>query len=321
MASFLVQITHPTKNLQASVRVNQFTQTALDAAFQNVHTRSNGVKDRTKLLRDASSLQTQTVIWGGVRCNILSLASDPHLKTKRDALKKVLEALAGQTGMDISGNTMDVCMVSTRSTPQTSHSNMSVGYVYQDADSSPSTQRVCLILGDSICEKGSDTLVADSVHDYYKGTFTVSAKLWRAMAAVHHEFGHIFHQLHSPHHYWAIQDLHAAVVAKTNFATSSGYSTFVGSPSFQVLQDVDTAMLAYGRMLSGYATKHPLEVVAETYSSLMVGAPLSSEQTTAYTAMGGFLPTTGAVHKRTGKNWVKRNILYPVAEAIGFIGE
>lgn len=321
MATFLLQITHPTKSLQASVRVNEFTQTALDAAFQNVHTRSNGVKDRSKLLTNASSLQTQTVTWGGVSCKILSLASDPHLKTKRDALKKVLEALSGQTGMGIPGNAMEVCMVSVHTTPQTSYSNMSVGYVYQDANNSPSTQRVCLILGDSICEKGSDTLVADAVHDYYKGTLTVNADLWRAMAAVHHEFGHLFHQLHNPHHYWAIQDLHAAVVAKTKFAATSGYGSFVGSPSLQVLQDVDDAMLAYGRMLSGYATKHPLEVVAETYSSLMVGAPLSSQQTTAYTAMGGFSPTTGAMHKRKGKNWVKRNVLYPLAEAIGFIGE
>src|SRR5262249_49610415 len=45
-------------------------------------------------------------------------------------------------------------------------------------------------------------VIADRIYDYYKPTYTVSAKEKCALNQALHELGHIVHQLNSPHDYW-----------------------------------------------------------------------------------------------------------------------
>lgn len=72
-----------------------------------------------------------------------------------------------------------------------------------------------------------------------------------------------------------------------------------------------------GRTISGYASGHPNEVVAEVFSGLAMGAPIADNVRTMYNAFGGPQPPDALVHVRTGSGWMKKNILYPVFHAVG----
>jgi hypothetical protein len=295
------------------------TEDELTAEFQDTCKRKTGVQERTTMLTSLPNRGTTTVTWGGVTCNILSDPADKNLDLKKEQLKIALEAFQGQAGFALPQNQLNVYCVTSGTS---AWSNMSVGFVYKDPANQPNQLRVALILGDSIGEETSTRLLCDDVHDYYKPTLTVDASKRRAITAIYHEFGHIFHQLQSPIHYFGLANLVKVFNAGTGgYAGHANYNTFPTSPSFATLDGFLTAIKQHGQTVSQYASSHPNEFIAETFSGLMMGVPINADTQGAYQALGGPMPTTGMVHVRTGQNWLKRNVLYPMAKAIASIGE
>ena len=99
------------------------------------------------------------------------------------------------------------------------------------------------------------------------------------------------------------------------------YSHFPMAPSIQNMKDFCDKVTSIARGVSGYASSHPCEFIAEVFSGLMMGVPYSQDILNAYAACGGPQLDAGMAHVRTCQNWFKKNILYPVSKPIFSIGD
>jgi hypothetical protein len=314
-----ISFTPRTGGAPIQLAFKEMTDPELTTEFQTVCTRHNGVQSRTSMLTNLPNRAASNFTWGGVACHILYDPADRNFDLKKERLKIALEAFQGQAGFALPQNQLNVYCVTAGTS---AYSNMSVGFVYKDPANQPDQLRVTLILGDSIGVATGTRLLCDDVYDYYKPTFTVDASKRRALTAVYHEFGHIFHQLQSPSHYFGLANLVQVVNADDpGYAGHANYNTFPTNPSFAALNGFLNAIKEYGRTVSQYASSHPNEFIAETFSGLMMGVPIDANTRLAYQALGGPIPTAGMVHVRTGQNWLKRKVLYPIATAIKSIGE
>jgi hypothetical protein len=298
----------------------QLTALQISTEQATTYTRHNGVQSRTQMLMNHPQRQSSTQIIGGITCKIEADPNDPHRALKLKLLRLALTSFQGNAALALPQNKMHVYLISSTTNPQTATSNMSVGFVYKKLTADPHP-RVALILGDSIGTATGTQLLCDDVASYYRPTFTISARERRGLTAIYHEFGHIFHQLQSASHYYAMADLIKLFNAGAGaFMADPAYASFANAPSFADISSFRQAVVDWGQTVSQYASSHPNEFVAETFSGLMVGAPVQAGAEAAYQVLGGVVPPTGVRHHRSGRNAFKRRILYPVAKAIRDIG-
>ncbi len=159
----------------------------------------------------------------------------------------------------------------------------------------------------------------------------MNSKKKAALCAVFHEFGHAFHQLQNPGHFHALAAFWTLVHNLAGGGVSweelqndprlqERYAWLLHAPSRATLLQFRERFLEIAQTVSTYASSHPNETVAEIFSGVMMGAPISADALTLYQELGGPPVAQGAAHVRTGQNAFKKNVLYPIANAIRDIG-
>ncbi|MEE2788481.1 MAG: hypothetical protein VX589_14145 [Myxococcota bacterium] len=307
-----------TKNVKHEINLRAMSEGERRAYYQAVHDR---VDERLKMLRALSDNHVQQTTMHGVRCNITADSTDQHRAIKIEQLNVALGSITkGGTAFQFPNNEVNVYCTSSKA-GRSAYSNASVGFVYIDRKDTSGRFTTALILGDSVID--SQNLVAAEVEAYYQPTFTVNAKQKRALAAIYHEFGHVFHQLHHPDHYAGLCDLarlNQQVKSKASIAGHEAYRSLPKGPNGNLIQSVCDGIVDVSKQVSTYASSHPCELIAEVFSALMMGVPVAESARTAYNQLGGAQPAAGMMHVRKGQNAFKRNVLYPVAEFARSIG-
>jgi hypothetical protein len=289
-----------------SMKINQLGGTELADCYGVVNKK---LFDARKSKFGTAVAEKQT--YGGVACTINNCSKDPNYSTKKEQLKIALEQIKGKAGYALPGNKLTVWCHSVE--------QASVGYVLAGPEAH-------LILGTSATEKSATVLVADMVHDYYKPTITVNAKAKRCLTAIFHEFGHIFHQLQNPSHYFAVSQLPLLGGKADSELLQSPFKEkherfFADAPTVADMKAFVADINKAAVKVSGYASKHPNEVVSEVFSGLVMGAPFDDVVVKTYEAIGGPKVVDGLCHIRKGQdNWFKK-VTYPIAKAIIEIGQ
>lgn len=288
-----------------------------DAVRKLVYSDSNWGLFTARAKRHWEDLDTQTTtrLMAGINVRIVAVRNDPDFDVKVRSVEAALESFRGKPAFALPQKKLELYLHVA--------DQVCLGYVLQrPGHMSPI---VAIALGWGAVRGNGNPMMPDLVYDYYKPTFSVNAKKKRVLTAVYHEFGHVFHQIHNPSHYYALGQapllMHKAQSELTG-ECAERYSHFTNAPSPAQLQAfVNKINRGVAREVSGYASTHPNEFIAETFAGLMMGVPLSADVVAAYQLLGGVMPAAGMAHVRSGQNWAKKKILYPISKPIFSMGD
>ena len=239
------------------------TEEEIDANFERQTTKL--IAPRLESWRNNGAGKAERVeVFGGVTCTFKYDTDDRYLSFKIAAVRDVLtNVLTNDYYKVIPDNAMTFYC--------DGRAQGSTGYVRWDATA---RKRVALMfMGYGLVDQGSSPTVACTLVE--KGKFTGSAKQFHTKVAVCHEYGHIFHQLHRPAHYFALADcstfwgdgmtltdIQASPDFTTRFARFRGYTK-------QDLKNLKAALKKWTAIIGGYchsANENPNEYVAEFFA-------------------------------------------------------
>lgn len=124
-------------------------------------------------------------------------------------------------------------------------------------------------------------VLADRIYDYYKPTWTITAKEKCGYAQALHEWGHIFHQLNSPTNFWMNADI---IKKKTDNYTPAHHTRI------DLIDTIHDLACAHVSEYAGKKPNHLNEFVAEVFAGIMLGVRFDELDTNileAYTTVGG----------------------------------
>ena len=179
----------------------------------------------------------------------------------------------------------------------------SAGYVIQDK--LLGQRKVSVFLGIDIwgTQPTNTGIIANYLYRYLRCSEAEKIRL-RTLTAVFHEFGHVFHQLLSPSHYFALAVL-PILSGKGEKEMREPrnrpmWRLFDMCPSVAYLRDFHRGLQRYlSAHVSSYASDRPLETVAEIFSGLMMGIRFTPDVLTVYRAFGGHVPEDGMRYETT----------------------
>ena len=234
--------------------------------------------DRAKSWKTAHrSLDVEQRIVVGVKLKMHVDATDPDAEVKKAQVAAALGVLETVGGLSLPNDKLEVY----------SHSaeQACLGFVL----SAPGGVQAVMTLGTGVTTTRMQ-LVSTIIHDEYAKTQASSAADMRVRAAIMHEFGHIFHQLLAPSHYFALASV-AILSTKTQgeLAGLANYALFPDRPSLQEMKAFVVAVKAQGARVSEYAGKmdNLNEFVAEVFAGLAMGLSYDDDVMTTYQQLGG----------------------------------
>jgi hypothetical protein len=172
----------------------------------------------------------------------------------------------------------------------------SAGYVvrkslYEEA-------QIWVFLGADVwgAQRTTTGIIANYLHKYIRGSNNYEKSRRRTLTAVFHEFGHVFHQLASPSHYFVLGEF-SFLWSKTqgellkNAPYHELWRLFPGFPSVAYMKKFHQGLARYvSAHVSSYAAGREPEIVAEVFSGLMMGITFPPEVLALYRALGGHVP-------------------------------
>jgi len=250
-----------------SLRVNELSEDKRLARFkvyiQNFTGRTSAWKGK--------QLELSNAVWGGTKIKMHLDPDDPNLDDKRTALRQGLELLEAHGGLDFPELGLEVWSFTGQ--------QACLGYLLPLAGK----MKAIVLLGDGVVSASG--LVATEILRKNGGEGSRVGKRMQVLTAVLHEFGHCLHAYLHPDRFLACNRIaQLRNEGSTKPEDSDFFSPLPSTRDFKVLSG---EIVRISRLVSGYASKHPLELIAEVFSGVLMGESFSEEVMTAYAALGG----------------------------------
>ncbi|QRN97657.1 hypothetical protein JRI60_00770 [Archangium violaceum] len=269
-----------------SLFIKLFTEAELAALFIDQY-RSVWTARARKFMKQATAMEKVT--WGGRACTLIRHTSVPAADYVRlkSVLATTMDCLGQCPSLTLSAYPIEFLIDSTPG---------SAGYVIQDKRDAP--KKISVFLGSDVWgfQRTNTRIIANYLHKYIRSSSEAEKARRRTLAAVFHEFGHVFHQLTAPSHYFMLgilgilQGRGQSELRKEEHLHSM-WRMFPGFPSVAYMKQFHRGIEQYARtQVSGYASEREPEIVAEVFSGLMMGITFAPDTKTLYEALGGHVP-------------------------------